>query len=197
LEPSPDALRQFAAEFLDALKNPIWTLHKLIKSFNHRMSGADHVFVDGAEIAKAVLAQRPDGFDKVLDLVGVPTLKDSLRCSQPQGVVCMTETMGNVWSIDHFVPMATILQGCAFDHLWRDRRGLHSPPLQEIVDDIATCRLKVRIGNTFLIDEIVEAHRRMEEIGPPEDRRSDQSLNSPFIPEEHRHDNNPSSAHAR
>ena len=36
-------------------------------------------------------------------------------------------------------------------------------PLQEIVDDIATGRLKVRIGKTFLIDEIVEAHRYMEE----------------------------------
>jgi NADPH:quinone reductase-like Zn-dependent oxidoreductase len=36
-------------------------------------------------------------------------------------------------------------------------------PLQEIVDDIVTGRLKVRIGNTFLIDEIVEVHRCMEE----------------------------------
>jgi NADPH:quinone reductase-like Zn-dependent oxidoreductase len=127
------------------------------------MSGADHVFVDGGEIAKAVLAQRPDGFDKVLDLVGVPTLKDSLRCSRPQGVGCMTETVGNVWLIDHFEPMTTILQGSAFDHLWRDRRGLHSPPLEEIVDDMATGCLKVRIGKAFLIDEIVEAHRCMAE----------------------------------
>ncbi len=36
-------------------------------------------------------------------------------------------------------------------------------PLQEIVDDIVTGRLKVRIGKTILIDEIVEAHRCMEE----------------------------------
>jgi NADPH:quinone reductase len=108
------------------------------------MSGVDHVFVDGGEIAKAVLAQRPDSFDKMLDLVGVPALKDSLRCSRPQSVICMTETVGNVWSIDHFEPMTTILQGCAFDHLWRDRGGLHSPPLEEFVDDIATVRLKVK-----------------------------------------------------
>jgi hypothetical protein len=49
----------------------------------------------------------------------------------------------------------------AFDHLWRDRRGLHSHPLQEIVDDIATGRLKIRIGKTFLIYEI---GRAVEEV---------------------------------
>jgi NADPH:quinone reductase-like Zn-dependent oxidoreductase len=126
-------------------------------------NGADHVFVDGGEIAKAVLAQRPDGFDKVLDLVGVPTLKDSLRCSRPQGVVCMTGTVGNVWSIDHFEPMTTIPKAVRLTTYGGTAEDFIRTPLQEIVDDIATGRLKVRIGKTFLIDEIVEAHRCMEE----------------------------------
>jgi NADPH:quinone reductase-like Zn-dependent oxidoreductase len=110
-----------------------------------------------------VLAQRPDGFDKVLDLVGVPTLKDSLRCSRPQGVVCMTGTVGNVWSIDHFEPMTAIPKAVRLTTYGGTAEDFIRTPLQEIVDDIATGRLKVRIGKTFLIDEIVEAHRCMEE----------------------------------
>lgn len=109
------------------------------------------------------MAQRPDGFDKVLDLVGVPTLKDSLRCLRPQGVVCMMGTVGNVWSIDHFEPMTTIPKAVRLTAHGGTAEDFIRTPLQEIVDDIATGRLKVRIGKTFLIDEIVEAHRCMEE----------------------------------
>ena len=36
-------------------------------------------------------------------------------------------------------------------------------PLQELVDQIAAGTLPVSIGKTFKLDEIVEAHRTMEE----------------------------------
>jgi len=109
------------------------------------------------------MAQRPDGFDKVLDLVGVPTLKDSLRCSRPQGVVCMTGTVGNVWSIDHFEPMTTIPKAVRPTTYGGSAKDFVCTPIQEIIDDLAAGRLNVRIGKTFSIDGIVEAHRCMEE----------------------------------
>ena len=51
---------------------------------------------------------RPDGFDKVLEMIGVTTLKDSLRCARQGGVVCMTGIVGNKWSFDEFSPMEAI-----------------------------------------------------------------------------------------
>ena len=36
-------------------------------------------------------------------------------------------------------------------------------PLQELVDQIAAGRLRVQVGKIFHLDEIVEAHRCMEE----------------------------------
>jgi NADPH:quinone reductase-like Zn-dependent oxidoreductase len=36
-------------------------------------------------------------------------------------------------------------------------------PLQELVDKIAAGTLHVQVGRTFRLDEIVEAHRCMEE----------------------------------
>ena len=35
-------------------------------------------------------------------------------------------------------------------------------PLQELVDQIAAGTLKVQVGRTFPLDDIVEAHRLME-----------------------------------
>ena len=48
-------------------------------------NGADQVVIDGGEIAAGVRAIHPEGVDKVLELLGVTTLKDSLRCARPQG----------------------------------------------------------------------------------------------------------------
>ena len=36
-------------------------------------------------------------------------------------------------------------------------------PLAELVEQIAAGRLHVQVGNVFRLDEIVEAHRSMEE----------------------------------
>jgi NADPH:quinone reductase-like Zn-dependent oxidoreductase len=38
-----------------------------------------------------------------------------------------------------------------------------SMPLQELVDQIAAGSLQVKVGRLFHLDEIVEAHRLMEE----------------------------------
>src|SRR5580693_5026941 len=50
-----------------------------------RGSGADQVFIDTGSIAEQVKEVCPGGFDKVLELVGTTTLKDSLRCAKQRG----------------------------------------------------------------------------------------------------------------
>ena len=119
-----------------------------------------------------MMVEELEGYDAIVFGAGtrfgrmparLATLKDSLRCSRPQGVVCMTGTVENVWSIDHFEPMTTIPKAVRLTTYGGTAEDFIRTPLQEIVDDIATGRLKVRIGKTFLIDEIVEAHRCMEE----------------------------------
>jgi NADPH:quinone reductase-like Zn-dependent oxidoreductase len=47
----------------------------------------------------------PKGVDKVLELVGTTTLKDSLPCAKQRGIVCITGIVGNKWSFDNFAPM--------------------------------------------------------------------------------------------
>jgi NADPH:quinone reductase-like Zn-dependent oxidoreductase len=83
--------------------------------------------------------------------------------TQPQGVVCTTGAVGNVCSIDHFEPLTTIPKAARLTTYGGSAEDFVCTPMQKIIDDLSAGRLKVRIGKIFSIDEIVEAHRCMEE----------------------------------
>jgi NADPH:quinone reductase-like Zn-dependent oxidoreductase len=55
-----------------------------------RACGVDQVFIDTGSIAQQVMEVCANGVDKVLELVGTTTLKDSLHCAKQRGIVCMT-----------------------------------------------------------------------------------------------------------
>src|SRR6266566_2009747 len=52
--------------------------------------GVDHVLIDDGDLARQVRAIVPDGVDTALELVGTPTLPDTLRAARVHGVVCFT-----------------------------------------------------------------------------------------------------------
>jgi NADPH:quinone reductase-like Zn-dependent oxidoreductase len=128
-----------------------------------RASGADQVFVDSGEMAGDVRRQFPQGMDKVLELIGTTTLKDSLRCAKEKGIVCMTGIVGNKWSFEEFAPMDAIPSAVCLTTYAGESEDFMRTPLQELVDQIASGELLVPIGKVFHLDEIVEAHRCMEE----------------------------------
>jgi NADPH:quinone reductase-like Zn-dependent oxidoreductase len=101
--------------------------------------------------------------DKVLELVGTTTLLDSLRCAKPQGIVCMTGIVGNKWSVDEFTPMDAIPTSVCLTSYAGETGDFMKTPFQEVVDQIAARTLRVQIGKIFQLDQIVEAHRCMEE----------------------------------
>jgi NADPH:quinone reductase-like Zn-dependent oxidoreductase len=128
-----------------------------------RASGVDQVFIDTGSIAQQVKEVCPGGVDKVLELVGTTTLKDSLRCAKQRGIVCMTGIVGNKWSFENFAPMEAIPTAVSLTTYGGESEDFMRTPLQELVDQIARGTLHVQIGKTFHLDEIVEAHRCMEE----------------------------------
>lgn len=128
-----------------------------------RDNGADQVFIDTGQIAAQVREVFPGGVDKVLELVGTVTLRDSLRTARSQGIVCMTGMVGNQWSFDQFSPMDTIPTAVALTTYAGDSDDFLRTPLQTLVDQIAAGSLRVQVGRTFRLGEIVQAHRCMEE----------------------------------
>jgi NADPH:quinone reductase-like Zn-dependent oxidoreductase len=128
-----------------------------------RTSGAHQVFIDTGAIADQVKEVFPAGVDKVLELIGTTTLSDSLRSAKPRGIVCMTGMVGNKWSFDNFSPMDEIPTAVGLTTYSGGADDFMLTPLEQLAEQIAAGTLHVQIGRTFRLDEIVEAHRCMEE----------------------------------
>ena len=124
-------------------------------------NGVDEVVIDTGTIATEIRVLYPNGVDKVLELVGTTTLKDSMRCARQQGIVCMTGVLGNEWIMKEFEPMGDIphivrLTMYAGDSI--NLKGL----LQAFLEQVAAGAIKINIDRVFKLDEIVEAHTYME-----------------------------------
>jgi NADPH:quinone reductase-like Zn-dependent oxidoreductase len=128
-----------------------------------KASGADHVVIDDGTIADQVRELWGEGADKVLELIGTTTLKDSLRCTKEAGIVCMTGIVGNKWSFDDFAPMEAIPTSVCLTSYAGESSDFLRTPLDDLATQVAAGTLHIQIGQTFRLDEIVEAHRCMEE----------------------------------
>jgi NADPH:quinone reductase-like Zn-dependent oxidoreductase len=128
-----------------------------------RGSGVDQVFIDAGSIAAQAREVCRGGFDKVLELVGTTTLKDSLRCARQGGIVCMTGIVGNQWSFDTFAPMEAIPTAVCLTSYAGEAEDFMRTPLEELAGQITTGTMPIQVGKVFHLDEIVEAHRCMEE----------------------------------
>jgi NADPH:quinone reductase-like Zn-dependent oxidoreductase len=128
-----------------------------------RSSGADDVIVDTGSIAGEVQRKYPGGVDKVLEMIGTTTLEDSLRCLKQGGIVCMTGIVGNKWSFDQFAPMDVIPTGVCLTVYAGESEDFMRTPLNDLAKQIEAGTLHIQVGKIFHLDEIVEAHRLMEE----------------------------------
>ncbi len=128
-----------------------------------RDNGADHVFIDSGEIASQVRKVFPGGVNKVLELVGTTTLKDSLQATREGGIVCMTGMVGNQWSFSEFSPMGVIPTAVSLTTYSGGVEDFIQTPLQELADQVAAGTLSVKVGATFSLDEINEAHHVLEQ----------------------------------
>lgn len=124
-------------------------------------AGADEVIVDNGNIAGIVAKEAK--FDKVLELIGTTTLLDSLQCVKKGGTVCMTGIVGNKWTLDGFNPMESIPTGVNLTAYSGGTEDFLATPLEELAGLVKDGKLKIQVGRVFKLEEIVEAHRVMEE----------------------------------
>ena len=130
-----------------------------------RENGADDIIIDTGRVADEIARRVPGGVDGVLELVGTMTLIDSLRAVRPRGVVCNTGILGNVWVLERFEPLEDIpstvrLTSFSSATISAERS---TAALQEIVDGVAAGRYRANLHRRFNFNEIVSAHRLMEE----------------------------------
>ncbi|OJD31132.1 nadph:quinone reductase [Diplodia corticola] len=124
--------------------------------------GADDTVVDDGRLAAKFEAEGQK-FDKVLELVGTLTLKDSLRCAKEGGIVCVTGIVGNSWALNDVNPMELIPSKVCLTAYSGSEKDFMDTPLKDLVEKVGKGELKVKIGKVFRLDEIVEAHQLMED----------------------------------
>lgn len=123
--------------------------------------GADVVIIDNETFPIEMNNQFPNGFDKILELVGTTTLLSSFKVLKKGGILCMSGILGGKWEIEHFAPMDYIPSGSYFTIY--DSQIVNVDSLNTMIQFIKNRRLKPIISSIFTLEEISKAHVLMEE----------------------------------
>ena len=119
--------------------------------------GADCCIIDDERISEQRLPTRPN---KVLELIGPKTLRDSLLTVSRPGYICNTGVLGNVFVVQQFDPIKYIPNGVFLTGFFSNF------PTQETIDClfrlIAEANIKPLYSKVLTLDDIVEAHTLLE-----------------------------------
>lgn len=127
-----------------------------------RRSGADDVLIDSGTIAEEARKRFPEGFDKVLELVGVATLADSLKATKKNGIVCSCGILGDKWVLPELDPNFLIPSGVFLTTFASFADPFSAGPINTVARAIKDGSMQIPI-KTFKLDEIVQAHTEMDE----------------------------------
>lgn len=125
-----------------------------------KQHGADFAMLDDANISEKIYSIVSKGVNKVLELVGTVTLKNSLGMVSKNGILCMTGILGGEWEMERFEPMVDIPSGVYFTTF--TSTPVKEKILIELFNHIKQYKIKVPIAQVFSLDEIQKAHLLME-----------------------------------
>ncbi|MCJ1288555.1 hypothetical protein MMC34_000083 [Xylographa carneopallida] len=125
-------------------------------------SGARDMILETGSIATEARKRYPDGFDKVLELVGTTTLADSMKTVKKGGIVCAAGIVGGKWVLEDFSPNVVIPSGAYLTTYASTVEALMETPLDEIAGLVKSGAMRIPI-KTFPLTDIVQAHRIMDE----------------------------------
>ncbi|MFI5930771.1 zinc-binding dehydrogenase [Actinoplanes sp. NPDC051494] len=125
--------------------------------------GVDHPLVDDGDVARQVRRILPDGVDAALELVGTPTLPDTLNATRVHGTVCFAGMLSDQWTVPEFYPIAYIPRGVRLTGYGGDAADLPAPVLQRALDGIAAGTFAMGPLRTYPLDRIRDAHQALED----------------------------------
>lgn len=122
--------------------------------------GADNVLIDDGTIGEQFYRLYPKGVNKVLELIGPATLKESARFVRHHGIICSTGALGKQGILNSFDPIKDIPSGVYMTGFFSNY------PTQKIINcifnHINRYKLHPVISGVFSLDEIEQAHALME-----------------------------------
>jgi NADPH:quinone reductase len=125
--------------------------------------GVDHPLVDAGQVAPMVRALFPRGVDAALELVGTPTLPDTLGSTRVHGTVCFTGMLSNQWIVPNFYPIAYLPRGVRLTAYGGGSGDLPAEVLQRYLDRLAVRDVSLGPVHVYGLEQIREAHADMEQ----------------------------------
>jgi NADPH:quinone reductase-like Zn-dependent oxidoreductase len=122
--------------------------------------GADYCIIDDGQLNQQQLPLKPN---KILELIGPKTLRDSLLTVTRPGYVCSTGVLGNVYSVAQFDPIKYIPNGVFLTGFYSNFPTYQS--INNLFDLINNTQLKPLYAKVFTLDQIEEAHTLLEKGG--------------------------------
>lgn len=127
-----------------------------------RDHGVDHPLLDDGDIATQVRKIAPEGVDAALELVGTPTLPDTLNATRVHGTVCFTGMLSNQWTISNFYPIGYLPAGVRLTAYGGEADDLPASVLQRHLDRIAAGETSLGPAKVYAMTEIRQAHDDLE-----------------------------------
>jgi NADPH:quinone reductase len=124
--------------------------------------GVDHVVIDDGQVAEQVHDLLGTGVDTALELVGTPTLPDTLRATRVHGTVCFTGMLSNQWTVPDFYPIDYIPTGVRLTAYSGGSADLPSQVLQGYLDRLADGSATLGPIRVHRLEDIREAHLDLE-----------------------------------
>jgi NADPH:quinone reductase-like Zn-dependent oxidoreductase len=124
--------------------------------------GVDHALVDDGRVADQVHDLLGTGVDAALELVGTPTLPDTLRATRVHGTVCFTGMLSNQWTIPDFYPIDYIPTGVRLTGYGGGSADLPPEVLQDYLDRLANGSASLGPTSVHRLEDIREAHLDLE-----------------------------------
>jgi NADPH:quinone reductase-like Zn-dependent oxidoreductase len=124
--------------------------------------GVDHPLLDDGEVAAAVRRIVPAGVDAALELVGTPTLPDTLAATRVHGTVCFAGMLSNEWTVPDFYPIGYLPTGVRLTAYSGDAADLPADVLQSVLDRLAAGTFQLGPIHPYRFADIRAAHHDME-----------------------------------
>ena len=128
-----------------------------------REVGVDHIIIDDGEVAPKLRQILPAGADVALELVGAPTLRDTLGALRVHGVACFTGMLSNSWVVKDFYPIDYLPQGVRLTAYSGNSADLPSRVLDDYLTAAALDPGLIPLDRVFPLDQIGAAHDYMEQ----------------------------------
>ena len=124
-----------------------------------KKKGVDIVITEDQFFEENLKSHCPYGVDKVLELIGAPTLKSSLKMTVQGGIVCMTGCLGG-WVVEQFEPLEDIISESYLTSF--ESTSVKKETVDEMFRFISENDIEPPISMVFTLDEISRAHRYLE-----------------------------------